>query len=48
MIDKNTENSTQELNLFPIKGKNIELSFSGDSHFESKDFMDWTGTNWLR
>jgi len=30
MIDKNTENSTQELNLFPIKGKNIELSFSGD------------------
>ena len=30
MIDKNTENSTQELNLFPIKGKNIELSFNGD------------------
>jgi hypothetical protein len=30
MIDKNTENSTQELNLFPIKGRNIELSFSGD------------------
>jgi hypothetical protein len=30
MIDKNTENFTQELNLFPIKGKNIELSFSGD------------------
>jgi hypothetical protein len=30
MIYKNTENSTQELNLFPIEGKNIELSFSGD------------------
>jgi len=30
MIYKNTENSTQELNLFPIKGRNIELSFSGD------------------
>ena len=30
MINKNTENFTQELNLFPIKGKNIELSFSGD------------------
>jgi hypothetical protein len=30
MIHKNTENSTQELNLFPIKGRNIELSFSGD------------------
>ena len=30
MIHKNTENFTNELNLFPIKGKNIELSFSGD------------------
>jgi hypothetical protein len=30
MIYKNTENSTQELNLFPIEGKNIELSFNGD------------------
>ena len=30
MINKNTENFTQELNLFPIKGKNIDLSFSGD------------------
>jgi hypothetical protein len=30
MIDKNTKNSTQELNLFPIKGKNIGLSFSGE------------------
>jgi hypothetical protein len=26
MIYKNTENSTQELHFFPIKGKNIELS----------------------
>ena len=30
MIHKNTENNTQELNLFPIKGRNIELSFRGD------------------
>lgn len=30
MIYKNTENSTKELNLFPIKGRNIKLSFSGD------------------
>jgi hypothetical protein len=30
MIDKKSENSTQELNLFPVQGKNIELSFSGD------------------
>jgi hypothetical protein len=30
IINKNTENFTPELNLFPIKGKNIELSFSGD------------------
>jgi hypothetical protein len=30
MINKNTENFTQELNLFPIRGKNIELSFNGD------------------
>jgi len=30
MIHKNTENFTSELNLFSIKGKNIELSFSGD------------------
>jgi hypothetical protein len=30
MINKNIENFTPELNLFPKKGKNIELSFSGD------------------
>ena len=30
MINKNTENFAQELNLFPIHGKNIELSFNGD------------------
>ena len=30
MISKNTEIFTQELNLFPVHGKNIELSFSGD------------------
>lgn len=30
MIDKKTEISSPELNLFPIQGKNIELSFSGD------------------
>ena len=30
MIDKKNEISTTELNLFPIQGKNIELSFSGD------------------
>jgi len=30
MIDKKTEISTTELNLFPIQGKNIELSFNGD------------------
>jgi hypothetical protein len=30
MIYKTTENSTQEFNLFPIKGKNIELSFTGE------------------
>jgi len=30
MINKNTKKSTQELNLFGIKGKPIELSFSGD------------------
>jgi len=30
MIHKYTENFTPELKLFPIKGKNIELSFSGD------------------
>ena len=30
MISKNTENFTHELNLFPIRGKNIELSFSGN------------------
>ena len=30
MINKNTENITQELNLFPIKGRNIGLSFSDD------------------
>ena len=30
MINKNTENFTQELKLFPVNGKNIELSFSGD------------------
>jgi Transposase DDE domain group 1 len=30
MIDKKTEITTPEINLFPIQGKNIELSFSGD------------------
>jgi hypothetical protein len=30
MINKNTENFTPELSLFPIKGKNIDLSFTGD------------------
>jgi len=30
MIDKKTEISTTELDLFPVQGKNIELSFSGD------------------
>ena len=30
MINKINENSTPELNLFPIKGKAIELSFSGE------------------
>jgi hypothetical protein len=30
MIDKKIEIATPELNLFPIQGKNIELSFSGD------------------
>lgn len=30
MIHKKTENSTPEINLFPIQGKNIELSFNGD------------------
>ena len=30
MIDKKTDISTPELNLFPIQGKNIELSFNGD------------------
>jgi len=30
MIDKKNEISAQELNLFPLQGKNIELSFSGD------------------
>jgi len=30
MINKNKENFTHELNLFPIRGKNTELSFSGD------------------
>ena len=30
MIDKNTEISTPEINLFPIEGKKIELSFNGD------------------
>ena len=30
MIDKKTEISTTELNLFPVQGKNIELNFSGD------------------
>jgi hypothetical protein len=30
MIDKKTEISSPELNLFPIQGKNIELSFCGD------------------
>jgi hypothetical protein len=30
LISKNTENFTEELDLLPIKGKNIALSFSGD------------------
>jgi len=30
MINKNTENFAQGLNLFPIQGKNIDLSFTGD------------------
>ena len=30
MIDKKTEISAPELNLFPLQGKNIELSFCGD------------------
>jgi hypothetical protein len=30
IINKNTENFTTELSLFPIKGKNIDLSFTGD------------------
>jgi len=30
MIDKKTEISAPELNLFPLQGKNIELSFNGD------------------
>jgi len=30
MIDKKSEITTPEINLFPIQGKNIELSFSGD------------------
>ncbi len=30
MVDKKTEISTTELDLFPVQGKNIELSFRGD------------------
>jgi len=30
MISKKTEISTPKLDLFPVKGKNIELSFNGD------------------
>ena len=30
MIDKKTEFSTPELDIFPIQNKNIELSFNGD------------------
>ncbi len=30
MIDKKTEITAPEINLFPIRGKNIELSFNGD------------------
>ena len=30
MIDKKTEITTSEISLFPIQGKNIDLSFSGD------------------
>jgi len=30
MIDKKTEISTTKLNLLPIQGKNIELSFNCD------------------
>jgi len=30
MIDKKTEINASEISLFPIQGKNIDLSFSGD------------------
>jgi hypothetical protein len=30
IIDKKTEISTPELDIFPIQNKNIELSFNGD------------------
>jgi len=30
MIHKKTENTASEISLFPIQGKNIDLSFSGD------------------
>ncbi|MFZ2340642.1 MAG: transposase [Bacteroidales bacterium] len=31
MIDKKIENTATETRLFPIKGKNIDLNFMGDS-----------------
>lgn len=30
MIDKNTDNSTQEINPFPIKRRSIQRNFYGD------------------
>lgn len=30
MINKKNEITAPEINLFPIQGKNIEISFSGD------------------
>ena len=36
MIEKKIETTSPELNLFPMRGKNIELGFSGD-HISSDD-----------
>ncbi len=36
MIDKKTEITAHEINLFPIQGKNIELSFSGDPQSDNE------------
>jgi hypothetical protein len=30
MINKKNEITVHEINLFPIQGKNVEISFSGD------------------